>query len=195
MSHYFINDQNLKDNQKVYTTIVGNQTFKFETNSGVFAKRGLDFGSRILIEALLKEDLTGHILDLGCGYGPIGIVLAKHFNIKLDLSDVNRQALDLAKSNLKLNDVQGHPIISDAYQNITTQYHYIITNPPIRAGKKKIYEMIFGAKDYLKDNGSLWIVIRKEQGAKSLLKDMQDVCKTTIICKNKGFYVIKCQFC
>jgi len=195
MSHYFINDQNLKDNPKIYTTKVGNYEFSFETNSGVFAKQGFDFGSRLLVEALLSVNLTGNVLDLGCGYGPVGVILGKHFNIKLDLTDVNVDALKLANSNLELNQVSGNVILSDAYGNITSKYDYIITNPPIRAGKKKVYELIFGARDYLKDNGELWIVIRKEQGAKSLLRDMENTYKTDIVIKNKGFYVIKCQFC
>ena len=193
MSHYFENDQSLKSQPKTFSINVGNYSFSFNTNSGVFAKEGLDFGSKVLINELLKVKITGDVLDLGCGYGPVGIILAKHFNIIPDLSDVNEKALILAKTNLELNGVKGNIILSDAYENITKKYDYIITNPPIRAGKKKVYEIILDAANYLKETGELWIVIRKEQGAKSLLKDIQEVYQTEIIRKNKGFYVIKCQ--
>ena len=195
MSHYFINDKTKKSDPYKFVTKVGTYTFTFATNSGVFAKRGLDFGSRILIEALLKENVSGKVLDLGCGYGPIGIVLSKHFDLSVDMSDVNKEALSLTRSNIKRNNVVGKTINSKAYEKITKKYNYIITNPPIRAGKKAVYEIIFGAKNNLTKDGELWIVIRKEQGAKSLIKDMQETYTTDVITRNKGFYVIKCKMC
>lgn len=194
MNHYFTNE-NLKSNLKKVMVKVSDKTFNFYTDSGVFSKRGLDFGSRNLIDALLKENLNGEVLDVGCGYGVIGIILSSFFNLKTDMIDVNNRAIHLAKMNIKENKVNNiSAFYSDIYSNVDKKYDYIITNPPIRAGKKVVYEILFKAKDYLKENGTLYFVINKNQGALSTAKDLEEVAKVEILERNKGFYVIKCNF-
>ena len=81
---------------------------------------------------------------------------------------------------------------SFCYENVSGKYDYIITNPPIRAGKKVVYEMLIGAKDHLKENGVLYFVMRKEQGAKSAIRDLENLYNIDVLCKEKGFFVIKC---
>ena len=131
---------------------------------------------------------------MGCGYGVFGIVLAKILLVKVDMVDVNLRALHLSKRNAKLNDVTNLVSIfeSNCYQNISTKYSTIITNPPIRAGKKIVYDIVMNARDHLEDGGNLFLVIRKEQGAKSLIVDLEKVYTVKVLEKKKGFFIIQC---
>ena len=188
MSYYFTNDENLKSEIRTNKVIIGNLPFTFCTDNGVFSKKGLDFGTRTLLESL--ESISGDVLDLGCGYGPIGIYLANKYNVIPDMVDVNRRSIDLCVKNAKLNDVNINVFESDGYSKINKLYDYIITNPPIRVGKEKLYSLLFDSINHLKENGELWLVIHKDQGAKTLFKDLSKVKDTVVIDKNKGFYII-----
>lgn len=190
MSHYFTNDETIKSEIKKVNVRLKNQSLSFYTDNGVFSKKGLDFGTRTLLESL--EPISGDVLDLGCGYGPIGIYLKKEFSVNVDMIDINQRSLDLARKNAVLNEVDVHIIESNGYQNIDKKYDYIITNPPIRVGKEILYSLLLGAKEHLKENGQLWFVIHKDQGAKTVAKDMEKAYQVEIINKNKGFYIIKC---
>ena len=190
MSHYFTNDDSIKSEIKKVNVRLKNQSLSFYTDNGVYSKKGLDFGTRSLLETL--EPIQGDVLDLGCGYGPIGIYLKKEFPVTVDMVDINKRSLELARKNAVLNEVDVHIIESNGYENITKKYDYIITNPPIRVGKKILYSLLLDAKEYLKENGQLWFVIHKDQGAKTLAKDMEQTYKVEIVNKNKGFYIIKC---
>lgn len=188
MSYYFTNDENLKSEIRTNKVIIGNLPFTFYTDNGVFSKKGLDFGTRTLLESL--ENISGEVLDLGCGYGPIGIYLATKYNVIPDMVDVNKRSIDLAIKNAKLNKVSINVFESDGYENIDKKYDYIITNPPIRVGKEKLYSLLFEAKEYLEDNGQMWLVVHKDQGAKTLAKDLEKDYEVVIKNKNKGFYII-----
>ena len=189
ISYYFTNDESLKSEVKKINVIINNLPFSFYTDNGVFSKKGLDFGTRTLLENL--PDLKGNILDIGCGYGPIGIYISKKYNLLVDMIDINRRSLDLCIRNSKLNNVKTNVFESDLYDKINKKYDYIITNPPIRVGKKILYKLLFEAKNYLNKNGELWLVVNKDQGAKSLVNDLKKEYETTIICKNKGFFIIR----
>ena len=139
------------------------------------------------------NNIKGDVLDFGCGYGPIGIIIKSKSNCYVDMIDINNRALNLAKKNATLNNVSANIFESDIYGNISKNYDYIITNPPIRVGKEILYKILFGAKEYLKKDGHLIFVIHKDQGAKTLSKKLSDVYKVNILNKNKGFYVIDCQ--
>ena len=196
MSHYFENDQNLPSNLKKTTANLFNHNFIFYTDNGVFAKHGLDYGSRLLLESLPYGELEGPILDVGCGYGVLGIIINKLTKKEVDMIDVNKRALHLTLKNIKENScckVTAFP--SDCYSTVTKKYQTIITNPPIRAGKKVVYEILFKAKEHLEENGSLYLVIRKEQGAKSTINDLKKEYDVTIINKSKGFFIIKAKKC
>ena len=139
--------------------------------------------------------MGSHILDVGCGYGPIGIVLQKIKDIYVDMVDVNLRALHLAERNMKENGCESIRVFeSDCYSNVEGKYTSIITNPPIRAGKKVVYEIVMKAKDYLEKDGKLFLVIRKEQGAKSLISDLQELYNVEVLERRKGFFIIKCTF-
>lgn len=189
MNHYFTNNDNLKSDEQKVLVKINNQDFTFITDNGVFSKKGLDFGTRSLLENI--ESLYGDVLDFGCGYGPIGIYIKKNNDCNVDMVDINNRSIALAHKNAKLNDVDVNIFESNIYSNITKRYDFIITNPPIRVGKKILYEILFKAKEYLKENGELWLVINKNQGAKSILKDLSEIYETTLVTKNKGFYIIK----
>ena len=190
MSHYFLDDKNLVSEIKSFNISINNVLFIFNTDNGVFSKGELDFGTNLLIQNVLELDLKGNILDLGCGYGPIGIVLKKLKDVNVMMSDVNSRAIHLSKMNAKKNDVLVNIVNSDGYENITDSFDYIISNPPIRVGKKKLYELLINSKDHLKKDGELIMVVRKEQGALSLIRDMSVYYGVKVIDKVKGFFII-----
>ena len=187
MSHYFTNEYVESKEQKT-KCIIKKTELTLITDNGVFSKKGLDFGTRTLLETI--ENVKGKVLDFGCGYGPIGIYLKKTFNCDVDAIDVNKRALNLAKKNAELNKIDINIFESNIYENVTKKYDFIITNPPIRVGKKILYEILFKAKEHLNKNGELWLVIHKDQGAKTLAKDLEKEYKIEIKNKNKGFYII-----
>lgn len=192
MGQYFSNDD-LKSELHIFKTKIFEREYSFYTDNGVFSKEKLDFGTRTLLESIPINELYGNILDVGCGYGVIDIILGKITDASYEGVDVNKRALHLAEMNAKLNSVQNVKFYeSNAYENVNKKFNFIITNPPIRAGKKVVYDIVMNARDYLEDNGVLYIVIRKEQGAKSMLRDLEEYYKTEVINKNKGFFVIKC---
>ena len=195
MEHYFTNNEQLKSELRNIDYTIDETSFTFISDNGVFSKNKIDYGSRFLVETMLKHVNKTHlkILDLGCGYGFIGIVLAKKLDSLVTLVDVNKRALHLAKENTKVNKVEANIIESNIYDNVSDTFDIIVTNPPIRAGKKVVESMLLGASSYLQSDGELWCVIRKDQGAKSMVKVLNDNYKTSIIAKSKGFYAIKAE--
>lgn len=167
-------------------------TLELSTDHGVFSKEKLDFGTRVLLENLPLNEFQGRVLDVGCGYGPIGLYLASATDCQIDMCDVNRRALHLSKMNAKANKLSVSIFESDCYSNVTEKYNIIISNPPIRAGKKIVYEILMGAKNHLVSDGILFCVIHKDQGAKSTISELEKLYNVTILEKNKGFFVIKC---
>ena len=164
------------------------QKLRFVCDSGVFSKGEIDEGTRILLGAL--PPLKGRILDLGCGWGPVGIVLGKIYpSADIVMSDVNQRAVELSKLNMAKNAVKNAAaLVSDGFENIDGTFDCIITNPPIRAGKQVIYRLFDDAMKRLNQKGSLYIVIRRQQGAESALKHLGNA---RVIEKHKGFWVIE----
>ena len=192
MAQYFDN-VDLKSELKKIDIKIFDMVLPFYSDNGVFCKDKLDFGTRLLIENIPWNEVGDNILDVGCGYGPIGIIASKITGGKITMCDVNRRALHLAQMNAKENKVDVSIIESNCYENIEGTFDTIITNPPIRAGKKIVYEILFSASQYLNNNGNLFLVIHKDQGAKSLVKDLEKEYKVDVLEKNKGYFVIKCK--
>ena len=192
MAHYFTNEENLKSEIEKVIAEINGIPFYFYTDNGVFSKGELDFGTELLLKNFKYDNPNNKtLLDIGCGCGPIGIY-ASHLGFAVDMSDVNKRDIHLSNMSLKEQNLNANVFESDAYQNINSKYDYIVSNPPIRVGKEKLYEIIMGAKDHLTDNGELWIVVRKQQGAESLIRDMKKVYKSVeVITKKKGFFIIK----
>ncbi len=192
MGQYFDNEKLPSKMVKTESFILGKK-FVFYTDNGVFSKDGLDFGSRLLLESIPLEEVGDKVLDMGCGYGVFGIVLNKVTSCEVDMVDVNLRAMHLAEINSKENQCTGVSIFeSNCYSSINSKYSSIITNPPIRAGKKIVYDIVMNACNYLEENGHLFLVIRKEQGAKSLIVDLEKLYTVEVLNKKKGFFILKC---
>lgn len=191
MEHYFTNNQNLKSDFRTIIYKYGDFSLEFTSDLGVFSKDKVDFGSRLLMETYFKSGRKNvTLLDVGCGYGIMGISLAKIMNTKSTLVDVNKRAVHLSKMNIKNNGVSAEAFESNIYDNVTGKFDCIITNPPIRAGKQTVMEFLFGAKEHLNENGELWIVMRKDQGAKSAIEKLKTIYNVEIVGKSKGFFII-----
>lgn len=192
MSHYFINDNNLKHNKKIININYNNKEIKLYTDNGVFSKEHFDYGSKLLVNNFLKEEKSGRVLDLGCGYGIIGIILSQNKNLYIDMVDINNNAVNLTNENLKLNNIENATsFVSNIYSEITNKYDYIITNPPIRAGKEIIRTFLFDAQNHISENGEIWFVMRKDHGVKSMMKELEKDYKIEVVDKDKGFYIVK----
>ena len=193
MSHYFENDNNLKSEVRELSYKYDSSFFIFYSDNGVFSKNGIDYGSRLLLETYLKNDKDSKdVLDVGCGYGFLGIMIGLINKANVDMIDVNKRAVHLTNRNIKrYKDFKGQAFISDAYANIKNKYNVIITNPPIRVGKTKLLEILEGAFDHLEEDGILYFVIRKDQGALSIKKILEEQRKVEIINKDKGYFIFK----
>lgn len=191
---YFDNNYDVKDDIKYLTLKIKNVELTFKTNSNIFSKNKIDYGTNLLLNSISINDTTKQILDVGCGYGTIGISLAKQYPfVNIDMIDINEKAVLLSKENSNLNNVENTNIyISDFFTNISNKYDCIVSNPPIRIGKEKLLKFIEDSKRYLNTNGELWLVIRKQQGALSYIKHINNIFNNyEIIEKKKGYFIIK----
>lgn len=191
-NHYFTNDPNLKHDIQHVRFVNNGITYRFFTDSGVFSKSQIDFGTKTLLEAFTFNNYRS-LLDLGCGYGVIGIVIKKQFlDLEVTQSDVNERAIDLTKKNTAENNVSTNIITSNGYENITGTFDCITLNPPIRAGKEIIFNLYDDTYKHLNKDGEFWIVIQKKQGAPSHIKYLQNLFSNVeIITKNKGYHILR----
>ncbi|GEP19114.1 class I SAM-dependent methyltransferase [Pediococcus argentinicus] len=194
--YYFTEDPNAEHAERTWDATILKNIFTFTSDSGVFSKNNVDFGTKTLLEAISFQTSDHKILDVGCGYGPIGIVIAKlHQDFVVHMTDVNHRSLGLAERNAKSNhvDQQTKVFESNVYEQVQDQdYTSIISNPPVRAGKKIVDQIISEAKDHLVDGGQLLIVLQKKQGAPSAKKLMNETYgNAEVIKKNKGYYILR----
>jgi len=194
-NQYFENTPDLEHELKKFDFTLRKHNLNFISDSGVFSRQTIDFGSRVLIEAIDFANIpAGNILDVGCGYGPIGLALAKEQTTRqTTMVDVNLRALDLAKQNAKDNNIENVNIFeSDVYKNVEGKYALIVSNPPVRAGKNVVTAILAESKDYLEPNGELWIVLQKKQGAPSAKKLMDKTFDNVeVVTRDKGYYILK----
>ncbi len=196
MNHYFTNDKTLKTREKDIFFKINKTKFHFITDNGVFSKSGLDFGSRLLIETVYNIKYN-NVLDLGCGYGPIGLTY-KYFNPKANVTmiDINEKAIELTKRNANINKLRVNILLSNGYSkfDINTEFEMIISNPPVRVGKKLLYKLLGESCEYLSKNGKFIYVIHKNLGAKSSMKFCEGIYKkVTVVNKKSGYFVIQCE--
>lgn len=197
LEHYFTNNQDLKSKIRVLDFSYGENIFMFKSDNGVFSKNKIDYASLFLVKTFFsnKKKEYNSILDIGCGYGFIGITVSKLLNKHVDMADINKRAVHLCKMNIIDNKVDANVFESNIYESITSKYDLIITNPPIRAGKEVLLEFIKGGLKRLNKDGELWFVINKDQGAKSLYLSLLKEYKCELIDKSKGFWVICAKNC
>ena len=193
MSHYYDNNPQVASKEGTITYEIYDKTITLVTDSGVFSKKRVDEGSFGFLKAIIPLSLGKKILDLGCGYGTIGLTLALFKNeARIDLADINTRALSLCTRNAQILGVSDRVTVieSNIYENIKGQYDSIVVNPPIRAGKKVTYVMYNEASQHLIDGGSLYVVIRKAQGAVSASEYIKEVFgNVTLLTRYKGYYI------
>lgn len=194
--HYYQeNQEGLHSNPSTFDFNFKNEHFKFHTDDGVFSKNYIDYGSFVLLKNYVENDLNGPILDMGAGYGPIGIVLARLYSKEVHMCEINERAYNLLNQNLKENQIENaYAYHSDLFEalNENLKFSSVVTNPPIRAGKQVVHSIYDGAYERLLENGELWVVIQKKQGApssKDYLTNKFGNCE--IVARDKGYYILK----
>ncbi|KRG14278.1 class I SAM-dependent methyltransferase [Lederbergia galactosidilytica] len=194
VDHYFSRQPEITSNPIYWDTTLRNHLLHFKTDQGVFSKKEVDFGSRFLIETF-QTPMEGMVLDIGCGYGPIGLTLAKEYpDRQIHMVDINQRALELAKENAEINEVHNVNIYeSDGLSNVKeASFAAILTNPPIRAGKQIVHRILEDSFQHLKVDGELWVVIQKKQGAPSAKAKLEELFHhVEIQAKRKGYYILK----
>ncbi|EIT84066.1 methyltransferase small domain superfamily protein [Fictibacillus macauensis ZFHKF-1] len=193
--HYYSERPEVKSDRKRWAFPLRGHTYTFISDAGVFSKKEVDFGSRLLIESFVMPEVDGTILDVGCGYGPIGISLAKEFSDRNVLMvDINERAVDLSRENAALNGVSSiEARKSSLFENVQeSDFAVILSNPPIRAGKKVVHQLFEDAERKLRAGGELWIVIQKKQGAPSAIEKLESLFdEVETVQKSKGYFIIK----
>lgn len=192
--HYYTAKPTTGSKESQITVELRGFPLKLWTDRGVFSREGVDFGSQLLIETMeIPED--AEVLDVGCGYGPIGLTAATLANRgKVTLIDINERAVELANKNIALNGIDNaRAIQSNVYSNISgLKFDVILTNPPIRAGKAVVHEILEGAYDKLNEGGSLWVVIQKKQGSPSAWNKLEEVFgEVEEVTKDKGYRIFR----
>lgn len=193
-NHYYSQNPEVKHNRHIHEVSLRGMPFRFVTDAGVFSKSGIDFGSRVLIDAL-ELDTGARVLDVGCGYGPIGLTIAKlDEKAKVTMIDINERAVELAKENAKLNGISNITVLqSDVYEAVKgMKFDVIVTNPPIRAGKETVHRIFEEGFELLEQGGSMWVVIQKKQGAPSAAAKLEQLFgNVEEVTKDKGYRIFR----
>lgn len=193
MSHYYTDNSEMTSNPRSFDYYFDNEKFIFTTDNGVFCKENVDYGSYLLIKNTFRQALGNKLLDLGCGWGPVGIII-KRFNPDIEVTavDVNSRAVELTNLNAVQNKTLIKACLCTDILNLNLLFDSIILNPPIRAGKVVIYDLYDKAYHTLRENGSLYIVIQKKQGASSSVNKLSELFKTvTVLDREGGYWVIQ----
>ncbi len=189
--HYYTSNPSSVSEEQELTYEVGGKSYRFFSDHSVFSIQRVDPGTDLLIRTILKEQTSADsVLDLGCGYGPIGIVLADQLEAKAVMMDINERAMHLAEKGAEVNRVAAEIITEDQLGDRIVDL--VATNPPIRAGKKTVYHFFQLAYDHLKEGGALYVVIQKKQGADSAEKELVRIfgqCET--VGRKSGYHILR----
>lgn len=191
---YFAKDPQSPHDTRQLEVVFRGGRFRFETDAGVFSRDGFDFGSQLLLATCLPL-IQGRVLDLGCGWGPVGVIAGKlKQGLDLVMTDINTRATDLTKANLKRNGVAATVLTGDGFEPVTGQFDWILLNPPIRAGKQAVYALYRESAHHLAENGALAIVIRKQQGAQSTREYLDSLFQEVVLMnRKKGYHIFMCR--
>ena len=195
MEHYYTNNPTTESREKIINSIIANENLKFYTDNGVFSKESVDFGTKTMLECFTTDKENAKVADIGCGYGVISIFLAKKYpTFKFTMVDVNNRVLELSKKNIELNKIENEVEVleSSSFDNVEGNFDIVLTNPPIRAGKKIVHKIMTDSYKHLNTQGELWVVIQKKQGMASCKKLLEDTFSMVeVVSKNKGYYILK----
>ena len=195
MEHYYTNNPTTESREKIINSTIANENLKFYTDNGVFSKESVDFGTKTMLESFNTEKEDAKVADIGCGYGVISIFLAKKYpTFKFTMVDVNNRVLELSKKNIELNNINNEVEVleSSSFDNVEGNFDIVLTNPPIRAGKKIVHKIMIDSYEHLNAQGELWVVIQKKQGMASCKKLLEETFSIVeIVDKNKGYYILK----
>jgi len=193
--HYYSKNPQSKKIPVELTCMLKGNEFRLLASAGVFSKNNIDFGTRTLIDAFRLPNADGNVLDLGCGYGAIGLAMAKAYPDRfITMADVNERAVELAKENAARNNVVNVDIYqSDGFKQVPSKkFAAILTNPPIRAGKQVIYKWFEESANYLAKDGELWIVVQKKQGAPSMKTFLSGIFREVeTVTHEKGYHIFR----
>lgn len=193
VSHYYSKNTDTPSEPKDFTFNFKGETFIFTTDNGVFSKDYIDYGSFAMLNAFKPNDIDLPILDMGSGYGPIGITVSRLYNKKTVLCEINERAYNLSLKNIERNKANSIAFNSNLYEKVDDmKFSSIITNPPIRAGKETVFKIYDGAFNHLEIGGELWVVIQKKQGAPSSKEHLFSLFgNCDIINRDHGYYILK----
>ena len=195
MEHYYTNNPTTESREKIINSTIANENLKFYTDNGVFSKESVDFGTKTMLESFNTEKEDAKVADIGCGYGVISIFLAKKYpTFKFTMVDVNNRVLELSKKNIELNNINNEVEVleSSSFDNVEGNFDIVLTNPPIRAGKKIVHKIMIDSYEHLNAQGELWVVIQKKQGMASCKKLLEETfSRVEIVTKNKGYYILR----
>jgi len=194
-NHYYSETPGTESKRETWEFLLNNEKFRFTTDAGVFSKKEVDFGSRVLIESFIAPEVTGDYIDVGCGYGPIGLSLAKAEQDRtIQMVDINERAIELSKLNAQQNKIDNVKIFkSYLFSEVKDrEFAAVITNPPIRAGKAVVHQIFEEAHGKLCVGGELWVVIQKKQGAPSAMDKIEELFgEVETIAKKKGYFILR----
>lgn len=194
MKHYFTDNSELESKPTTFTYTYMDKNILFTTDIGVFSKNMIDFGSRVMLDSMTITKHQKTVLDIGCGYGALGISLKMlHSHLKVEMIDVNDRAVTLSKKNIEQNQLSDITVYkSNLFEKVNGTFDVIVTNPPIRAGKAVVKQILEESYKYLNTQGELWVIIQKKQGAPSAKKKMEEVfTNVEVVKRNKGYYLLK----
>jgi 16S rRNA (guanine1207-N2)-methyltransferase len=197
--HYYSEKPDVASSPVTWTADLKGNTMKFTSDAGVFSKGGIDFGTKLLLEYIKLPNISGDIIDVGCGYGPIGLTIAKeNHDRNIVMVDMNERAIQLSKENARKNHIENIAVLkSNLLQEVKgSKFSCVVSNPPIRAGKKVVHQLFEQASEQMLPGGELWIVIQKKQGAPSAIERLNELFdETEVVVKKKGYYIIKSKKC
>jgi 16S rRNA (guanine1207-N2)-methyltransferase len=193
MAHYFENDANQNYQAHTMSFELDGKTYSLSSSTGLFSHEKLDTGTRILLEEILKRQTPPkNLLDLGCGIGVVGVVLGQVFQCEVTCIDISEQASKIAAQNLKKYGISGEVLCQNGLSQEQGMYECIVLNPPIRTGKESIYALFEQAIAHLQQDGTFWIVMRKQHGAASALTFLESLdVKAKRVARDKGYWIIQ----
>lgn len=194
--HYYSRKPSSVSNRHSFETVLRGNKLTLSSDAGVFSRDGVDYGSKVLI-AQMQFDESAKVLDVGCGYGPIGLTAARLApQGHATLIDINERAVELARHNAEINRIENVSFgAGDLFEAVgDAQFDVILSNPPIRAGKVIVHRLLTESHQHLTQGGSLWIVIQNKQGAHSAKTKLQEVFgeeQVFEIGKDKGYRIYR----